>query len=457
MLDRASDHPAVRGPASEPRSAPNHPRPVDYASGHISEPPSHRRLARSTHHKREASVQRSPVQWLKALRPDLERCNKCGFCMAGCPTYRAGGPLEWLTTRGRVSLIQDALEGTIPLSAIAPAVETCLLCSACLDHCPPKVDITALITGARAALREEQPLPAPARFLLRQVLPRPRLLRALAMTGAAGQRLGLRRRVGPLLKRWPTLHRANECGPELPGVTARRLLKDESLCPEGTAKARVAYFLSCTKEAIYPRAAVAAVRVLVAAGCEVVLPEFPCCGLPCSSAGDLEGAARLAERQREIMASLDVDALVSDDASCAAHLKEAVPVVEFASFLLEIGLPEAVHRIERKVTWHDPCSLRYALKAEEAPRRLIQAIPGIEYVEAAEADLCCGGAGSFMLTQPELADRLLQMKLEALQATGAQQVVTSSPSCLIQLGRVLPVISLAELLEEAYCAARNGG
>lgn len=454
MLDRASDRP--HRPASEVGSD----HPSSHGPQHTATPSferaSHRIPDRSSHRVPKGAARRSPTHWLKALRPDLERCNKCGFCMAGCPTYRAGGPLEWLTTRGRVSLLQDALEGTIPLSEVALAVETCLLCGACLEHCPPKVDITALMTGARAALREQQPLPAPARFLLRRVLPRPRLLRTLALAGAAVQRLGLRHRVNPLLKRWPILHRASECGPALPGVTARRLLKGEPLRPAGTAKARVAYFISCTKEAIYPRAAVAAVRVLVAAGCEVVLPEFPCCGLPCSSAGDLEGAALLTERQREITAGLDVDALVSDDASCAAHLKEALPVVDFANFLLEIGLPEAVNRIERRITWHDPCSLRHTLKAGEAPRRLIRAIPGVEYVEAAEADLCCGGAGSFMLTQPELSDRLLQMKLEALQATGAQQVVTSSPSCLMQLSRALPVISLAELLEEAYCTRRSG-
>lgn len=390
----------------------------------------------------------SPERWLKPLRPDLERCSKCGFCMAGCPTYRAGGPLEWLVTRGRVSLVQDALEGAIPLEEMAPAVETCLLCGACLEYCPPKVDIVTLMTGARAALRAAKPLPAPARFMLRQVLPRPRLLRSLALVGAVGQRLGLRRRV---VKRWPTLERASQVGPDLPGVTARQLLRNEPLQPDGPVKARVAYFLSCTKQAIYPQAAAAAVRVLVAAGCQVVLPEFPCCGLPCASAGDLEGAAQLAERQRKVMAGLNVDAVVSDDASCAAHLQENLPVVEFATFLAEIGLPEAVNRVERRVTWHDPCSLRHILKAPDAPRRLIQAIPGIQYVEAAEADLCCGGAGTYILTQPDLSDRLLQMKREALQATGAELVVTSSPSCLMQLSRALPVISLAELLEQAYC------
>ena len=103
------------------------------------------------------------------------------------------------------------------------------------------------------------------------------------------------------------------------------------------------------------------------------------------------------------------------------------------------------------MTWHDPCSLKHTLKVWSAPRRLIRAIPGIEYVEAAHAHLCCGGAGSFMIKQPELSDKILALKSTAFQATGAELVVTSSPSCLMQIGRSLPVITLAELLEAAYC------
>jgi glycolate oxidase iron-sulfur subunit len=388
---------------------------------------------------------------LQSLKPALDLCNKCGFCMAGCPTYRVGGQLEWLVTRGRVSLVQDGLDGTIPLAEMAIGVDTCLLCNACLDHCPPKVPISYLMTRARAVMRKEKPLSLTARFVLRQVLPRPVLLRGIARVGGACERLGLRRVVGPLLKRWPTLDRANRTGPQLPGVTARQLLKGVDLKPSGPVKAKVAYFISCTRDVVFPRAALAAVRVLVAAGCEVVLPELPCCGLPCTSAGDLEGADQLAERHKRLLADLQVDALVVDDGSCAAHLSEFTRIAEFATFLDELGLPEPKARVDRRVTWHDPCSMKHHLKVWAAPRRLIRSIPGIDYREATDADVCCGGAGSFMVTQPDLSDKILDLKTTAFTATGADLVVTSSPSCLIQLGRTLQVITLAELLEEAYC------
>jgi glycolate oxidase iron-sulfur subunit len=393
----------------------------------------------------------TPEHLLASLKPDLDRCNKCGFCMAGCPTYRVGGQLEWLVTRGRVSLVQDALAGTLPLEEIAIAVDTCLLCNACLDHCPPKVPIDHLMTSTRAAMRRQRPLPWPVRFLLRQVLPRPRLLRLLARAAGLGERLGLRRAAGPLLKRWPALDRASQAGPALPGVTARALLKGLRLRPDGAPRGRIAYFLSCTRQAVYPHAARAAIRVLVAAGYAVTVPDAPCCGLPCHSLGDPEGAARLAAAQQRLFGPLDVEAVVSDDGSCTAHLAQHLPVTDFATFLAERGLPAPLHRIERRVTWHDPCSLKHHLGIWAAPRQLIRSLPGIEYVEATDADVCCGGAGSFMITQPELSDRILDLKHAAFAATGAAQVITSSPSCLMQLGRSLPVSSLAELLEEACC------
>lgn len=384
---------------------------------------------------------------LSQLQSDLDRCNKCGFCMAGCPTYRAGGQLEWLVTRGRVSLLQDALAGTLPLTEAAIGIDTCLLCNACMEHCPPKVDIDALISGARAAQRQERPLSAPARFLLRQVLPRPALLRLLARAGALGERLGLRR----LARHLPALRRLADTGPALPGVTARELLRGVPLKPSGAPKARVAYFVSCTKETLYPRAAVAAVRVLVAAGCEVVLPELPCCGLPCHTAGDPEGERRLAEAHKAIFAGAGVSLLISDDGSCAAHLTGILPVKDLATFLSELGLPAPVRRIERRITWHDPCGLRHHLGVHGAPRKLIRGIPGVEYLEAPDAAMCCGGAGTFMLTQPELSDSILAIKEAGFRAVEPELIVTSSPSCLIQLGRRLPVTSLAELLEQAYC------
>ncbi len=410
---------------------------------------------------------------LAELAPDLDRCNKCGFCQAGCPTFKVTG-LEWLVTRGRVSLVQDALRGELPLADIAPAVDTCLLCRACMDHCPPKVPIDYLMTRARQALRTEKPLPVLARLVLRRLLPNPGLLRLVARVGAVGEGLGLRTlalRLG-LLRRWPTLQRAAQIGPRLPGVTARQLVRPVK---QPQARATVAYFITCTRDVVTPGAARAAVRVLAAAGCNVLLPQLPCCGLPCHSLGDIEGARALGREHLRIWRGIQAAAIVVDEGSCAAHLADlphlfrgqpeeaearqlAGRIRDLATFLVELGPPPPRRSLPQTVTWHDPCHLRNYLKVADAPRQLLRAAAGPRYVEAGGSDLCCGGAGAYMLTQPQLSDQVLDLKFQHFNATHADLLVTSSPSCFMQLERGarqhtrnMRVMSLAEFLELIYC------
>lgn len=414
-----------------------------------------------------------PASILAELRADLDRCNKCGLCQAGCPTFKVSG-LEWLVTRGRVSLVQDALRGAIPLQDVAPAVDTCLLCRACMEHCPPRVPIDYLMTRTRQAMRAQKPLPGLARFILRRVLPHPGALRLAARAAAVGEKLGLRRLAlqSGVLRRWPVLERAALVGPRLPGVTARDLVQEVRV---PNPRATVAYFITCTRDVVTPGAARAAVRVLAAAGCSVLLPRVPCCGLPNHSLGDMEGARAAGRVHLQLWQQVQADAIVVDEGSCAGHLAElphlfhgqpeeaaaralAARVKDLATFLAELGLPAPRRRIEQTVTWHDPCHLRHFLGVTAAPRRLIQAVAGDRYVEAPGAELCCGGAGAFMLTQPDLSDKVLDLKFQHFNTTRAELLVTSSPSCLMQLERGaralapgMRVLSLAEYLEMAYC------
>lgn len=415
----------------------------------------------------------NPLDLLQELAPDLDSCNKCGFCMSVCPTYKASG-MEWLVTRGRVSLVQDVLKGDLSLQEIAPAVESCLLCRACVEVCPPKVPIDYLMTRTRAAIRAEKPWPWLARTILRQVLPYPSRVRAFAKLGGLTQKLGLRKLAAKtgMLKPWPTLERANQVGPSLSGLTAREALRGVPLKPPAgqPVRARVAYFVTCTRESVSPLAARAAVRVLVAAGCEVLIPEAPCCGLALHSAGDLDGARALGRQHLSLWSGLAVDAIIVDEGSCAGHLMdlphlfhghpEEAAATELASrfrdlatFLVELG-PPPFRPLPARVTWHDPCHLRHYLGVMEAPRQLIRSIPGVEFVEGSAAGGCCGGAGAIMLTQPELSDAVLADRVKGYKATRASYWVTSSPSCHMQLERGaaeeqlgVKVLTLAELLE----------
>ena len=412
---------------------------------------------------------------LDSLVGELSRCNKCGFCMTACPTYQVSG-LEWLVTRGRVSLIQDAQAGALPVADLSEAVDTCLLCEACVSVCPPAIDIGHLVTRARAEmLAQRGGARGLRRFIYRGLLGRPALLHLAARLAGAAERLGLRdwaARRG-LLRRWPLLERAHAAGPRLSGRLARDLI-DTRLQPRGPRRARVAYFIGCSKDMVFPAAARATFNVLLVNGVEVVIPRVACCGLPAHSGGDLAGARLLARRNLRALERLAVDAIICDEGSCTGHLLDypellrgtpdeararrvAAQVQDFGAFLDALGPLPMPRAVSARITWHDPCSLRHGLKLHEAPRRLLRRIPGATYVEAPGAEMCCGGAGAIMLTQPELSDQVLGLKMDGLGETAADCYVTASPSCALQLqrgvrDRGLParVLYLSEILAEAY-------
>jgi glycolate oxidase iron-sulfur subunit len=402
---------------------------------------------------------------LDEIALELDRCNKCGFCQSACPTYRVSG-FEWLVTRGRVSLAQDVLAGDVSSTDedVTDAIDSCLVCGACIDVCPPQIQIHDVVYAVRRDRVAKQGLSFLQRVVLRGLLPRPRLLGAVSRVAYVGESLGLRRIAAKVLT--GSLARAALVGPSMPGTTARRLIGRPK--PLAAPRARVAYFISCTKEFIFPRAARATVAVLRANGVEVIIPRAVCCGLPNQSAGDLEGAQAAARQNLAYLSNLNVDAIISDDGSCTSHLNDypdllagtpdeaaaralVAKLQDFSAFLADLGPAPMSHPVNATVTWHDPCSLRHYMKITQPPRRLIRAIPGVSYIEAKDAGMCCGGAGAVMITQPELSDEILKVKTVGFNATGADYVVTASPSCVMQLKRGgSNVLYLSELLAMAY-------
>lgn len=416
---------------------------------------------------------------LESLAPELDRCNKCGFCLGACPTYQVS-LAEWNVARGRVSLVQDVLAGRLDLldPGFQEAVNTCLICRSCVSACPPQIDIGRVVTRVRAATHEVKP-PSPAvRVLYRHLLPRPGLLRALVRLAHVADRLGLRRlalRLG-LFRAWPDLERAAAIGPKLPWTTGRDLIEAGARraqameSPDDAPRARVAYFLGCTGDLLYPQAARATVRVLRENGVRVVIPRVNCCGLPAYTSGDLEAARRLARSNLAVLGNLDVDAIIADESSCAAHLAHwpalfagepeekvagevAAKVQDLTVFLDRLGVrpPGA---LPMKVAWHDPCHLRHHLGVSAEPRRILKQIPGLDVVPVPEAG-CCGGAGSYMIAQPVFSDALRNRRLAAFAEAGVQAVVTGGASCVTQFRRgdsPVKVMYLSELLELAYAS-----
>ncbi|MDA8066365.1 MAG: (Fe-S)-binding protein [Thermaerobacter sp.] len=367
---------------------------------------------------------------------DQERCARCGFCLSVCPSY-AATDLERHAPRGRLFLLREARAGRLASAQLAEPLDTCLRCGRCREVCPLDLAVDKAVLD-----RLERPADP-----LWRLLPGP------------GTRLpgGLVRGAARLTGAIP---------PGMPPGGARRLLEGVVRRPSGKARWRVGYFPGCVHEYLLPRAALATVRVLVAAGAAVEVLPWGCCGLPARSAGHREVARRLA---RANLASLPsgLDALITDCASCAAALleyPELLPeerhsagkmvalVRELSAFLTEAGaLPPT--RIGRKVTYHQPCHLEAAWRA--SPRQLLDA--AALFREAPGAERCCGGAGTYFLRQPAISRRILEEKLGGLAAVGAEVVATNCPSCALQLARGvrragLPfaVTSVSEVLAEVY-------
>jgi glycolate oxidase iron-sulfur subunit len=383
---------------------------------------------------------------------DLSRCVHCGCCLNACPTYRVTG-LESESPRGRIFFMDQVKHGRIEFSeGIARHLEHCLGCRTCEAVCPSGVPYGRLIEHTRSELDRVRPTRRArlTRFGLRQVVAHPRRLAAVAAAARAGQVTRLNALV-PIAETLPALGRRY------------RPPRGRVAPASGERRFRVAFLTGCVMPVLYPRVHAASVRLLQLAGAEVWFPPGQtCCGALAAHSGDLAGAERLRERNLAAFGRETFDNLVVDSAGCGAHLKDAygelgAHTLDLSVFLARAGLPEPQRRVEMKVSYQDPCHLAHAQGIRREPRQLIRAVPGIELVESAHPDACCGSAGLYSTLEPEMSGKVLDMKLDDVLEAAPQAVITANPGCQIQLqsglrkrGRDTKVMHLAELLMLAY-------
>jgi len=244
----------------------------------------------------------------------------------------------------------------------------------------------------------------------------------------------------------------------------------------GERRYRVGFFSGCVMPYLYPEVHAATLRVLRRNGCEViVLREQVCCGALNVHSGEREVARELARRNARVFLEAAVDAVVVNAAGCGSTLKEygellsesaadrelaarfAPLVKDVNEFLACIPLEPPTRQVPRRVTFQESCHLVHAQRISAAPRQLLARVPGLELVDMAHPDLCCGSAGVYNITQPEMSARLLDSKMVEVRATGADTIVTANPGCLLQLeqgvrqsGMRAEVKHVVELLDEGY-------
>jgi len=406
-------------------------------------------------------------------------CVHCGLCTSACPTYVELGN-ENDSPRGRIYLMRSVTDGRLELNdQVRGHLELCLDCRACETACPSGVQYGKLIEPFRVAMEEGSGRASKNndwfhKYILFGVFPYPERMRKLLKPARWAQRLGLMRLAeasGALRLLPPRLRQLvgmlpppQKALPELPEV----------LPAKGRRRARVAFFTGCVSDAMFRPTNWATVRVLQENGCDVVVPrEQGCCGAIHLHAGASEPARDFADRNLAAFDDEGVDAVIVNVAGCGAMLKDyghhwhdaqqgarerfAHKVRDISQFLDELGLVPPTGELRLKATYHDACHLGHAQKVTEAPRRLLEQIPGLDLRELPETELCCGAAGTYNLTQPEMAGRLSRRKFENIKRTGARVVVTGNAGCLLQIAREarqqgerLAVVHPMDLLDLSY-------
>ena len=420
------------------------------------------------------------LAWLERQIPYslYQDCIHCGLCTASCPTYVETGD-ENDGPRGRIYLMRAVADGRIGATPeVRHHLDLCLDCRACETACPSGVQYGRLIEPFKVALHRSSP-PADRtgwlqRAILQHLFPHGDRVKLALAPARWLQKLGVMDRAEGLglFKLLPRTLRQMQA--MLPRLATPEPRLPEVLPPVGPRRATVALFVGCVGDAMFPGTTLATARVLQANGCEVHVPRGQnCCGAIHYHSGSEGPAVAFARRN---MAALDpdrFDAIVTNVAGCGAMLKDyhhllppgdrdraarfVAKVRDISEFLINLGPIPPTHAVPLRATYHDPCHLAHAQQIKAAPRQLLALIPGLELAALDESDLCCGAAGTYNLTQPEMADRLGRRKLAHIRATGASTVVTGNVGCILQIARQakaegdpIAVVHPVDLLDRAY-------
>jgi glycolate oxidase iron-sulfur subunit len=404
-------------------------------------------------------------------------CIRCGLCLSVCPTYREYLS-ETASPRGRVALARKGLEGELVLSPnLIEQMYACLDCMACDEACPVGIHPAELALSMRQVQEQENPA-AWKQTLFGGLIPRPGRMELSTLPLRLYQGLGMRRLVYALRLHRLLPARLRDLEAMLPRLPQRPLRQalPELTPAKGESRQRVGFFLGCAQSLMFANASAATVRVLAHNGCTVITPkEVVCCGMPALGYGRQDLVISQAKHNIGLFEKAGVSAVITDCATCGSTLKAyaqlladdpawaaraaafSSQVQDVSEFLGSMQLEKPAGRLQARVTYHDPCHLRRGQGVWEQPRRLLQQIDGVEFVELPEADWCCGSAGSQLITHYETSLKVLDRKMDNLAQTGAEYIASGCPGCQMQLnvgvkrrGLKVQVVHPIELLDQAY-------
>jgi len=373
-------------------------------------------------------------------------CIHCGLCLSSCPTYLETGN-ENDSPRGRIYLMRAVQDGRMALDeSVVRHIDLCLGCRACEVACPSGVQYGELLESTREHVEKHHRRPAFQQFLRRvaieQVFPFPRRMKLALLPAKLIRAL----RAESLLPKF-----AREALALVPEQVSGVKLPEQSPVTNASKRGRVGFISGCVMSIMFGKTNAASVQLLNLSGYDVVTPPAQgCCGALYAHSGNLKRARDCARHNIKVFEKWDLDAIIINAAGCGSTLKEyehllrddlqwARRAKKFSAKVKDLTEWLANSKCEarsgdcNKVTYHDACHLAHPQRITKQPRELVKAVAGQNFVELPESDVCCGSAGSYNLTEPEMAQRLQKRKIENILRTGAKVVVTTNPGCILQI------------------------
>ncbi|MCK4485986.1 MAG: (Fe-S)-binding protein [Desulfobacterales bacterium] len=415
------------------------------------------------------------------MKTDLNRCKRCGQCMSVCPVYQTTFR-ETDVARGKLALLESVEAGTIRWSGrLEEIVSRCLLCGACAQICASRVETTLMIQSGRQRLFEVKKGSKSRNALLRSMREGHLTAKVLLKGGALLQALVCKKipETSGLHLRFPLSFFTERSTvppiawtPFLDAFRSRAVVNGEG--------PRIGFFVGCGANYLFPDMAWALVRILGYVGASLIVPEDQvCCGLPAYVSGDTKTARELAQKNIEVFESLELDAILTVCASCGSHLKALASLfadhpssrdaaasiaqkhmdamtflVDYLGFDVHLkavepaGSPEGTSPL--RVAYHDPCHLRIGQGITRAPRRLLEAVPGVQLVEAPHPGQCCGHGGDFNLSYFPLSMKILDRRMEDFEKVKPDTIVTGCTGCLLQFAEGISRRGLSGKIEVCH-------
>ena len=407
---------------------------------------------------------------LKDYTEEVYKCTKCGLCQSVCPVYKATG-LETAVSRGKFTLLNGVINGKLKFNKkIAKNLELCLGCKACYDFCPSGISAEEIIAAARHESLKINGIGFIKQFILDNFKSNFRL--GLLKIGLDFYKTLQINKISEFLVKF--LGKAGKYI-TLFNSQLREHIKYKKLKPvKPQSELNIVYFPGCINNYVNSSIKNSVLMVLEKNGFKAVIPEnFTCCGIAARSSGDFQSFSELAENNINQIPN-NVDYIITDCASCGSvwefypdfvsqNLVDKAKIlagktININKFLAEreIYFPENAE-ISKKITYHDPCHLKRFQKVFEEPRNILKQIQGIDFREMKDADVCCGAAGTFCVSQPEISQAISAKKAQNIIDTKADIVCTSCAGCkiglsqgLIEKNSTISIYNPVELIAELY-------